>query len=402
MSQSIGVSEAQASVSKSEDSAREKKRVEGQQATVSKKLSSLKAELQAKEARSEATSRELRKADQAISKANRSLRELRQKRNALEAELKKLRASGSAVADDLKDAEETVSLIARAQFLNSHRNVWQSLIDGTNPNSLAADSGKLRYLAREQDRAIEKLSRRHSNILNVTEERDRQRRELTKIQDAEERERQDLLKDKHDRQIALGKLRSEIKTQQADIERLKKDQGRLANLISQIDTRIEKQRRAEVEASKKSHRTGNTSSRETKPYVARGGSFAKLKGKLTVPVHGKVVASFGQSRGHRGTTWQGIRYSAKEGADVVACGPGKVVFSDWLRGFGNLIIIDHGNTYMSVYANNESIFKNVGDLVKQGETISSVGSSGGASEPGLYFELRYRSKPINPRNWLKR
>ena len=390
------VSEASASVSQS---TQEKKRVEGQQANVKKRLSSLEAELQATEARSEETSRELQKADQAISKANRRLRELGQKRKELEAELKNLRRSGSAVADDLKDAESTVSVIARAQYLNSRRNVWHSLIDGANPNSLAADSGKLRYLAREQDRAIEMLSERHSKILNVTEERDRQRRELAQVEKAEEKERQDLLKDKRNRQIALNKLRSEIKTQQADIERLKKDQGRLANLILQIDQRIEKQRLAEAEAAKKRHRTGNTSSRSTQPYHSK--SFAKLKGKLTVPVRGKVVARYGQSRGQRGTTWQGIRYLAKEGSDVMACGPGKVVFSDWLRGFGNLIIIDHGNTYMSVYANNEAIFKNVGDVVKQGEIISSVGSSGGASEPGLYFELRYRSKPINPHSWLK-
>ena len=393
-SNNILISEACASLTQS---TQEKKRVEGQQAHVKKQLSSLEAELQAKEARSEATSRELQKADQAISKANRRLRELREKRNQLEAELQKLRRSGSAVADNLKDAEETVSVIARAQYLNSRRNVWKSLIDGTNPNSLASDSGKLRYLAREQDRAIDQLSKRHHNILNVTEERNQQRLELTKIQEAEERERQDLLKDKRDRQTALGKLRSEIKSQQADIERLKKDQGRLASLILQIDKRIEQQRLAE--AAKKQPRNGNTSSRGTKPY--QGTNFASLKGKLTVPVRGTVTAHYGLSRGQRGTTWQGIRYRANEGSDVVACAPGKVVFSDWLRGFGNLIIIDHGNTYMSVYANNESIFKNVGDIVKQGETISSVGSSGGASEPGLYFELRYRSKPINPRSWLK-
>ncbi len=390
------VPDAYASVAQS---AQEKKRVEGQQANVRKRLSSLEAELQAKEAQSEETSRELQKADQAISKANRRLRELDQKRKALEAEIQNLRRSSSAVAVDLKDAESTVSVIARAQYLNSRRNVWQSLIDGTNPNSLAADSGKLRYLARAQDRAIDTLSKRHHRILNVTEERDRQHRELARIEDDEKKERQELLKDKRNRQVALTKLHNEIKTQQANIERLKKDQRRLANLIEQIDKRIEKQRLADAESAKKRHK-GHTSSRETQPY--RGKSFASLKGKLTVPVHGTVVARYGQARGQRGTTWQGIRYRAKEGSDVMACAPGKVVFSDWLRGFGNLIIIDHGNTYMSVYANNESIFKNVGDVVKQGETIGSVGSSGGANEPGLYFELRYRSKPINPRNWLKR
>ena len=89
-----------------------------------------------------------------------------------------------------------------------------------------------------------------------------------------------------------------------------------------------------------------------------------------------------------------------EGAEVSACAAGRVVFSDWLRGYGNLLIIDHGGTYMSVYANNESVLKNVGDKVTAGKTISTVGTSGASDEPGLYFEIRYKGKPINPQPWL--
>ena len=91
---------------------------------------------------------------------------------------------------------------------------------------------------------------------------------------------------------------------------------------------------------------------------------------------------------------------AKTGAAVRATAPGTVVFSDWMRGFGNLMILDHGSNYLSVYANNESLFKSVGDSVRQGETIAGVGNSGGEEHPGLYFELRYKGKPFDPDKWL--
>ena len=387
---------------KSEATAREKKRVEGERASVEQKLNTLQAELQAKEARSEEASQALKNADQAISTANRRLRELRQERQQVEEELRRLRRSDSAVSGSLRDAEKIIAQIARAQFVNMQRSVWQDFVAGINPNSSAGDAGKLRYLARAQARAVEDLENQQAGIRSVSEERMKQSRELARIQREEEAERKDLLKEKRDRQHALGQLQSEIRTQQASIEKLKKDQARLSNLVSAIDARLEKERRQEEEAAKRQAAAGAKKNQQAKaPYVPQTGSFGKLKGRLTRPVKGRLTGSFGNARPDQtGAVWQGLQFQAQEGAEVYACAAGKVVFSDWLRGFGNLIIIDHGNTYMSIYANNEALFKNVGDLVKQGETISSVGSSGGVGEPGLYFELRYKGKPINPQPWF--
>ena len=389
-------------VRKSEATAREKKRVEGERASVEQRLNTLQAELQAKEARSEEASQALKNADLAISTANRRLRELRQERHQVEEELRRLRRSDSVVTGSLRDAEKIIAQIARAQFVNMQRSVWQDFIAGINPNSSAGDAGKLRYLARAQTRAVEELENKQAGIRSVSEERLKQSRELARIQKEEESERKDLLKEKRDRQQALGQLQSEIRTQQASIEKLKKDQARLSSLVSAIDARLEKERRQEAEAAKRQAAAGARKNQQAKaPYVPKSGAFGKLKGKLTRPVKGRMTGSFGNARPDQpGAVWQGLQFRAQEGAEVYACAPGKVVFSDWLRGFGNLIIIDHGNTYMSIYANNEALFKNVGDIVKQGETISSVGSSGGVGEPGLYFELRYKGKPINPQPWL--
>jgi septal ring factor EnvC (AmiA/AmiB activator) len=408
---------AKRSSSKASSSAQEKKRVEGERASVEKKISAMQREISAKEARSEKASQDLKKADQAISSANKRLRSLRKRKSSVENEISDLHKRGNAVALELRTAEDTVEQIARAQFLNARRSVWQDFINGVNPNSLARDGGKLRYLAAEQAEAISVLEDRQSSIERVSQARQKQYQELQRIQKEEESERRGLIKEKSDRQQALGKLQKEIKSQQASLEKLKKDQARLSSLVAQIDARILRERKeAEAAAAREEARRRAEAKRSGKKStitvprrpVVTGynapavGAFGRLKGKLTRPVSGRIVGRYGTARaGQAGAVWQGLQFSAPEGTDVVAAAPGKVVFADWLRGFGNLIIIDHGDTYMTVYANNESLFKNAGDVVKQGETISSVGTSGGNSEPGLYFEIRYKGKPINPTPWLR-
>lgn len=110
---------------------------------------------------------------------------------------------------------------------------------------------------------------------------------------------------------------------------------------------------------------------------------------------------FGAPREEGGVSWKGLFIRAAEGAAVKAIAAGEVVFSEWLRGFGNLIIVDHGEGYMSLYSNNESLYKQVGDPVQPGDAIAAVGNSGGQSDTGLYFEMRHQSRPINPMHWVK-
>jgi septal ring factor EnvC (AmiA/AmiB activator) len=98
--------------------------------------------------------------------------------------------------------------------------------------------------------------------------------------------------------------------------------------------------------------------------------------------------------------WKGLFIRANAGEEVRAVAPGRVVFSDWLRGFGNLVIVDHEGGFMSLYAYNESVYRRVGDAVRMGDPIASVGSSGGSPETGLYFELRYQGRPFDPLSWV--
>ena len=382
--------EAAPAASGSAATAKQKARAENQKANVEKQLSDMQKRLSEREAASEAANDELRKADQAISDANRRLRSLKGEREKVEARLAELRSDSRTVGRDLSGAEKLLEDIVRAQYIHSQRHSWQSLIEGGNPNELSRTAAELRYLSIAQVRAADALEKEKSRLETVSEETRARRTELQRIAREEESNR--------DRQEAVKKLKRDIETQQAAIDKLKKDQTRLETLVADIDKRLERERAAEEAArQREAARQAKASAKPVEPLAS--GNFAKLKGRLTKPVSGRIAATFGSRR--TGTAlWQGLLFRAPEGAEVSACASGRVVFSDWLRAYGNLIIIDHGNTYMSVYANNESILKNVGDRVKAGETVATVGTSGASDEPGLYFEIRYKGKPINPQPWL--
>ena len=132
-----------------------------------------------------------------------------------------------------------------------------------------------------------------------------------------------------------------------------------------------------------------------------GMSFSSLRGHLNSPVRGELANRFGSPRADGGVTWKGLFIRAAGGESVKAIANGRVVFADWLRGFGNLMILDHGDSYMSLYGNNEAVHKRVGDVINAGETIATVGNSSGNSDTGLYFELRHQGKPFDPLNWVR-
>ena len=129
--------------------------------------------------------------------------------------------------------------------------------------------------------------------------------------------------------------------------------------------------------------------------------FSTLKGNLTWPIAGSLIYDFGQPRAG-GLKWNGVVLSAPRGQEVRVIYHGRVVFADWLAGMGLLVIVDHGDNYMTLYGYNETTLKSAGDWVAPGDVIATVGDSGGQQQTGLYFEVRQGAKPMNPRTWVSR
>ena len=130
--------------------------------------------------------------------------------------------------------------------------------------------------------------------------------------------------------------------------------------------------------------------------------FSAHKGKLTWPVAGTLLHDFGQPRVGGSIKWNGVVLAAPRGREVRAVYHGRIAFADWLAGMGLLVIVDHGDGYMTLYGYNETILKNTGDWVAPGDVIATVGDSGGQSQASLYFELRRGKQPVNPRHWVTR
>ena len=393
-----------------------------EQRSIKGQISTIKKDISAKEASLDKVNGELAASEKAISQSNRTLKELGSKKQDVENQLEDLKREAGIVSLHVSEAEDLIVSISQAQFVNSRRHPWQTALAGSNPNDIARMSAILQYMAREQDRTIDRLANRRKNIEIVTAKTNETQKELIRIETAEQKNRSELEREKSRRESAFAQLKKELSTQKARYEQLVKNDRQLTNLIADIDKQIAaaasrerakkaalaaaKKREQEKARSKRRAQTAKASRPDTRPTTVAPvtGNFGKLRGKLTMPTKGKVVAKFGQKRAGAASTlaWRGMLIRAKQGQDVVAAGPGTVVFSDWMRGFGNLLIVDHGSNYLSVYANNETLYKSVGDSVKQGETIASVGSSGGEDAPGLYFELRYKGKPFDPARWIAR
>lgn len=360
-------------------STQEKDRTLSQQKAVQKKLESLQKSLKANEQKRERSIQALKKADQAISLANRRLRRLKNEREENEKQLQALRQQLQNLNKNHGQLTTDLSISYYAQYLNLQKSDWSKFLMGDNPSSLNREQALLHFLIQKQQRVLQQLENTQETTDSLVQETRKKVLSLQRITKEEQQSQNDLLREKNIREKNLSRLRNTIQSQQANIRKLKKDEARLSSLLVTLDKKIQQE----------------LAQQKNTPIKLTG-----LKKKTLIPpTKGKLLASFGSKRGN--STWKGLFYRAKEGTDVMAVANGKVIYSDWLRGFGNLIIIDHGKNYMTIYANNESLYKNVGDWVRQGDIISSVGKSGGEAESGLYFELRYQSKPLNPKTWFK-
>ena len=193
------------------------------------------------------------------------------------------------------------------------------------------------------------------------------------------KEQQALRTSQTKRQSTLAKLESELKDQTQKLAGLQADRRRLEKLLSQVYEEINAQ--------------------ELSIGVSE---FAQLKGALPWPAKGKTLNRYGRNRIGSQLKWQGLEIAASLGSDVIAVHHGQVVFSDYLRGHGLLLVIDHGDGYMSLYAHNGNLYKDLGEWVESGEVIASVGNTGGRTDTALYFELRHNGQPTNPAPWFRR
>lgn len=349
----------------------------------------------AEESRADAAE-ELREAEQAISEANRKLRELGSERAQVQATLASLDAQSQKLTSRISTQQTQLGRLFTRQYYAGETDALSHLLSGSDPNQLARDAHYLSLLSRAKAGLIRNLGEvldEKKRLAGLAREKSE---ELAEIEKSQQRERAGLVEQQKKRQAVLARLSDRIKAQRREVSKLKRDEKRLAKLIEGLGRIVAKPKRP---ASSRAQAPALRNERTPDASLAAD-AFARLKGRLSLPTRGELANRFGTPRQEGGTTWKGVFIRAANGTEVKAIAPGRIVFADWLRGFGNLAIVDHGDGYLSVYGNNESLYKAVGQPVKSGEAIASVGNSGGNPETGLYFELRHLGQPLDPLKWV--
>ncbi|HTH94510.1 MAG TPA: peptidoglycan DD-metalloendopeptidase family protein [Rhodocyclaceae bacterium] len=345
----------------------------------------------------------LRETEQAISASNKRLRELADSRNELKRQLADIQAQSNQITGQIGSQQKQIGTLLYRQYLSGRGNddALKLLLSGEDPNQIARDYHYLTLLSHAKTTMVDKLHdtlAEKQRLASATQDRTDK---LADNQKQQQQAQQTLLAQQKQRQTVLDGISDKIKHQQRDLDTLKQNEKRLTSLIAGLSKRSPKPARP-TEKSKSASSSSSSSpgiKNDREPDANLSGAFASLRGKLRLPVRGEVVNRFGAPR-VEGTTWRGLFIRASEGTDVKSVAAGQVVFADWLRGFGNLIIIDHGDGWLTVYGNNQALLRKEGDRVKAGDVVASVGNSGGNPESGLYFELRHQGQALDPMQWV--
>jgi septal ring factor EnvC (AmiA/AmiB activator) len=355
------------------------------------RIEALRSQMDAAESSRKEARDALRDSERAISDANRGLHALEAEQRSVRDELARTAMQREELGRSVARQQALLGRVLAARYAAGPPDALRAALAGGDPSELPRTLYYLATLSRAAATMFDTL-RGNSAELARLEEHSRERAARIEAIEGERRaERQKLLVQGRERRRLLEQLSSEIRRQRRELKGLLADETRLTRLVEEI-ARV-------IQARPKAGFVRN----ERVPEAGMSGPFSALRGRLRLPVRGELAE---RSKGLRnanagGTGAKGLFIRAPEGDAVHSVATGRVVFADWMRGFGNMLIVDHGEAYLSIYANNESLLRQTGDEVAAGDTIATVGASGGREESGLYFELRHLGQAVDALRWVK-
>lgn len=321
----------------------------------------------------------LRNLEQEIGKINTRLHQLREREKSLETELAELDREAKILKDKLAGQRAALGTQLRNAWMQGDAPGLKVLLNEADPQQVARLMTYHEYLSQDAVARLEAFQQTLGELQDNREQALSARDELTDARRQAETEREDRQRRQAERQETLAALKKDIGERQSELEQLQADRARLEGLVKQVEEAVRT-----IELPK-----------ESTP-------FKSLRAKLPWPTRGKVVANYGESMAGGKLRRNGIIIQAAPEDPVKAVHYGRVVFANWLRGFGLLLIIDHGDGYMSLYGQNGGLLKSVGDWVSAGETVALAGNGGEGRLRGLYFEIRHNGKPGDPAQWLQK
>ncbi len=341
------------------------------------RIDGLRREMEQRQNSKSAQTRKLRRIEKRIADLAREMRDTRNRIRKQQRKLARLRDQQQALEQRMETHRRQLAEQLRDAYRQGPNEPLRLLFSQQDPSRLQRNLTYYRYLGRQRQRLLD-ASRADFEQLAAHEQRVLEARQaLEQTLERQRRQKARLDRDRSERQRILAELDKELGRKGRKLAQLEENARNLRQLIDSLGRLLER------------------SPAETRPQQ----KFAKLRGKLSWPVKGRVRKLFGKRKPPSSLRWQGVMIEAPAGNNVRAIARGRVAFADWLRGYGNLIILDHGDGYLSLYGHNEALFKQTGEWVEPGEIIGSIGDSGGRSSPALYFEIRRKGKPLNPARW---
>lgn len=322
---------------------------------------------------------DLRISERAIGKVASQIHDLNLQQQQHQTRLQGLDAENAKLKQDIEEHSIALQAQVQAAYAMGREAKLKLLLSQEDPGAIARTLVYYDYLNRARARRMQAINLAlHDQVKVEARIRWESERLIGLKQEAAKKHRR-LDKERGARRQLLVKLRDKIKAQGGRLTGLEKDRNHLQDLLQALDQVLA----------------------DIPDHLGKQIAIAKRKGKLGWPVKGRRLSAFGQPRGNDGPIWHGVLLAAKQGTQVKVVHPGRVAFSDWLRGMGLLIIVDHGDGYMSLYGHNESLYRDVGEWVETGDLIGRVGDSGGQTQSALYFELRVSGKPVDPIVWCR-
>ena len=282
-------------------------------------------------------------------------------------------------ADQLEQQKQQQQAVLGNQlasaYMSGRHDLAQLLLNQQQSSKMERLLGYYQFLTQARVEALESLKQTLTELDKVAAELETKRRELAQLAQEQQQRQLELQQQQQQRQTTLAKLKQQYRSNSEALEQMQLSEAELKNLLAQASSRV-------------------------RQFEAMEG-LEELKGQLDWPVDGRLSNRFGNIRQGQ-LRWKGILIRGQEGQPVKAVQHGQILFSDWIKGFGLVLVMDHGDGYMSLYGHNQALLKQAGDMVARNEVIALVGRSGGQSQPGLYFEIRHKGRAVNPARWCRR
>lgn len=321
--------------------------------------------------------RNLRAAEVSVAQARAELTRLqaeRSERTARRGDLARERAKHEAA---LAAEQKALAGELRGAYLIGREEPLRLLLNQQDPARAGRMFAYYSYFGRARADRIARIEAHVGDIAALDAKLQAEQARLVELEGRQKDELARLEAARAERGKALAALDAAARTRAATLEQLRTQQAGLEKLVRELRRALERY------------------------PVDPDAAFGKLRGKLAWPASGKLVASYGAARAGA-IKWDGVMIAAERGAPVHSVASGRVAYADWLPGLGLIVIVDHGNGYLSLYGHNDQLYKGVGERVAPGDTIAAVGDSGGRARPELYFEIRRAGRPIDPRPWFQK